>query len=188
MPIMPNKPSMPKFKLHGFLTSSNMLTPCQSFLRALGLSGKNSKSEQTSENSCAQSCSTTSSSCSFLRGEESPKESPRTSGASSLKTGVPEGPNTETSLTKPLKRKENGVPDNGFRAPGASISTSASFLLFFKIPGGASNPVKAGPGRAVPAQRPGFGPSEIESISIGTAPFGWRLGLFLLPLTAHQAR
>ena len=188
MPNMPNKPSMPKFKLHGFLTSSNMLTPCQSFLKALGLSGKNSQSEKTSENSCAKSCSTTSRSCSLLRRDGSPQEPSRTSGASSLKTGALEGPKTETSLTKPLKRKENGVPDSGFRAPGASISTSASFLLFFKIPGGASSPVKAGPGRKVTARWPGPGPSEIESISIGTAPFGWRLGFFLLPLTAHQAR
>ena len=31
-----------------------------------------------------------------------------------LKTGASEGPETEKSLTKPLKRKEKGVPESGF--------------------------------------------------------------------------
>ena len=86
--------------------------------------------------------------------------------------------------------KEKGERRTRQRVPSAR-RFNLDFGFFPSVlqdPRGASSPVKAGPGRAVPAQRPGFGPSEIESISIGTAPFGWRLGFFLLPLTAHQAR
>ena len=36
MPIMPNKPSMPKFKLHGFLTSSNIAHSMPKFPKSFG--------------------------------------------------------------------------------------------------------------------------------------------------------
>ena len=86
--------------------------------------------------------------------------------------------------------KEKGERSTRQRVPSARrFNLDFGFLpSVLQDPWGGFWSCQGSPGREVTARWPGSGPLEIKSISIGTAPFGWRLGFFLLPLTAYQAR